>query len=106
MLMPKLDERLIFNTACQFEARDARSVYLTQACGDDPVLLARLERLLRAYNNGGFLQSPAVPEISFAPAAEEGAGTQIGPYTLIEEIGEGGFGIVFVAEQHRPMHRL
>lgn len=100
-----LDERLIFCTACHIEARDARSAYLKQACAEDQELLARLERLLRAYDNEAFLQLPAVPEISCTPAVLEGAGTQIGPYKLIEKIGEGGFGVVFVADQQQPVRR-
>jgi WD40 repeat protein/serine/threonine protein kinase len=103
--MPQLDEREIFNTARRIQARNARSLYLKQACADDQVLLARLETLLRAYEDDGFLQSPAVPEISFAPAAQERAGTQIGSYTLIKQIGEGGFGVVFLAEQKKPVRR-
>jgi WD40 repeat protein/serine/threonine protein kinase len=103
--MPQLDEREIFNTARRIQARNARALYLKQACADDQVLLARLETLLRAYEDDGFLQSPAVPEISFAPAAQERAGTRIGSYTLIKQIGEGGFGAVFLAEQKEPVRR-
>ncbi|HEX7450245.1 MAG TPA: protein kinase, partial [Pirellulales bacterium] len=102
--MPKLDERAIFDAARQIESPEARSSYLRQACAGDRGLLERVEQLLRVHDEDEtFLRSPAVPLPLLAAA--DGPGALIGPYKLVEQIGEGGFGMVYLAEQIRPVRR-
>jgi len=101
------NERLIFNAARRIEAQAARSVYVKEACDGDDDLLARVEALLRVYEmDDGFLKNPAVVSVPCTAAAQEGPGTRIGVYELIEQIGEGGFGVVFLAEQRQPIRRI
>jgi WD40 repeat protein/serine/threonine protein kinase/Flp pilus assembly protein TadD len=101
-----LDERAIFDAARRIEAAEARHAYLQQACGEDAELRRRVEALLRAHEEDTtFLREPAV-ETGFPPEITEGPGTQIGQYKLVEQIGEGGFGVVFMAEQQRPVRRI
>ena len=89
-------------------APQRRAAYLDQACSSDAELRAEIESLLHAHDaTGGFLEDlPAVPDPTedYQPIAER-PGTVIGPYKLMEQIGEGGFGLVFVAEQHHPIRR-
>src|SRR5262249_13732922 len=74
----------------------------------DPILRGRVEALLKAHDQAGsFLKDPpARPQATedYAPITER-PGTVIGPYKLMEQIGEGGFGLVFVAEQQQPVRR-
>src|SRR6266567_8590281 len=105
--MGTLDEAAIFEHACQIETPEARLLYIQEACAGNRVLLSRAEALLRVYErNPNFLESPAE---EFQGAGQvvvsEGIGSQIGPYKLVEPIGEGGFGIVFMAEQRQPVRR-
>jgi serine/threonine protein kinase len=111
------------------KAAHERASFLASACGGDDALLQQVEALLAAHGNpGSVLQQPAsglgenpdaaVPQppgeggpSRFAGAASgprpstEGPGSRIGPYNLLQLIGEGGMGAVFLAEQSQPVQR-
>jgi WD40 repeat protein/serine/threonine protein kinase len=108
MTRPKRDEAEIFDRARQIEAPDARRLFLEEACGEDRHLQARVQALLRVYEEErGFLESPILGSARVRQVAvkESLVGAQIGPYKLVEQIGEGGFGIVFLAAQQQPVRR-
>src|SRR6185369_3108912 len=102
---PQVDE--VFDEALRRAAGPDRARYLDEVCGGDPELRRRVERLLRAVSEAGsFLEAPAkdpAPTVDDPPA--ESPGTVIGPYKLLQQIGEGGFGLVFMAEQTQPVRR-
>ncbi len=103
-----LDEKAIFNVARKIDSEEARAEYLHQVCGADGNLFERVDTLLRAYEEqASFLESPAAD--SFSPTIDqpplEEPGTQIGPYKLLQQIGEGGMGVVYMAEQSEPVER-
>jgi serine/threonine protein kinase len=97
----------IFKAAVKLTA-DQRAAYLDQACGDNPALRREIESLLRAHEApGSFLGGGGGGRgttEAYRPVAER-PGTVIGPYKLKEQIGEGGMGLVFVAEQQKPVRR-
>src|SRR5947207_13065978 len=109
-----MTERDIFVAALQQGNPTQRRAYLDEACARQPELRHQVEHLLRLYEGAGsFLEQPAAESPAtgaFPDAAEhapspEAPGTLIGPYKLMEQIGEGGFGLVFVAEQQHPVRR-
>jgi serine/threonine protein kinase/Flp pilus assembly protein TadD len=101
-------EEAVFHAALAIEAADQRSAYLDAACADKPELRRRVEALLRrCVESQGPLDRP-VPRPAATieePAVSERPGAVIGPYKLLQQIGEGGMGTVFMAEQTQPVQR-
>ena len=101
------DVEMIYNTAVKKKSGAERSAYLDAVCGDDNVLRARVETLLKAHEQvGDYLEVPAVdPNVTIDGPQIEGPGTKIGRYELLSLIGEGGMGLVYLAEQKEPVRR-
>ncbi|MHC4207625.1 MAG: serine/threonine protein kinase, partial [Planctomycetota bacterium] len=102
------DIEAIFDAALKKASEAERSAYLDDACGNDNALRNRVEALLKAHQKAGsFLVVPASAEnvTVDAPTQIEGPGTKIGRYELLSLIGEGGMGLVYLAEQKEPVKR-
>src|SRR6266496_2810482 len=115
-------ERQLFFRALEKPAGEARAAFLDGVCGDDPDLRRRLEALLQQFETlGTFLEEPAVSapdslhrlsaggdsptETVPAETLTEKAGDRIDRYKLLQQIGEGGCGVVYMAEQEEPVRR-
>ncbi len=104
----------LFDAALDITDPAARTAFLAQACAGDAPLQSRIERLLAAHTQSEpffdacrpALKGAAVdfPARETAPGDEE-AGRRIGPYKLLQKIGEGGCGVVYMAEQEKPVRR-
>ncbi|HEY5042957.1 MAG TPA: hypothetical protein VIK53_13245 [Verrucomicrobiae bacterium] len=121
MTDPLNHEMVVFNAALELPAAE-RVAYLERACAGDGELLRRLRALLQAYEAAGdFLAEPVletpsaataepvaademIPDPSAGPLSEK-AGDRIGRYKLLQKIGEGGCGVVYMAEQEMPVRR-
>ena len=105
------DQRVeaIFHAALDLPDRAEREALLVRECGDDLALEARVRRLLEMHDDtgGAFASAPLSPEVEaqLARLKPEEAGERIGPYKLLQQIGEGGFGTVWMAEQEQPVRR-
>ena len=100
----------IFNEALSIVSFQERQAQVERTCGTDRALRSRIEALLDAHDRAGrFLAgcsaaADAADEEAAQPCAAL-AGTCVGPYQLVEQIGEGGMGVVYLAEQHAPVKR-
>src|SRR5262245_53149978 len=98
----------LFAEAVQLSPAE-RIAFLDRACADDKDLRRRIEALLRSNDRvGHFLEEPPTVSISDSRTkvtAGEKSGDRVGRYKLLQEIGEGGCGVVFMAEQEEPVHR-
>jgi serine/threonine protein kinase len=102
-------EETLLERALSFATQEERTAYLQGACQGDRQLQARIESLVQAHQAaGGFLGEKdleAASTVSLLASAEAEAGSVIGHYKLLQKIGEGGCGLVYMAEQHEPVRR-
>src|SRR5262245_57216007 len=107
-----ITEESIFAEAIEKGSSEKRAAYLDRVCGNDSALRARVEKLLRSHEEAGsFLRKPPDGTSDPTRAADEAPlseqpGMVIGPYKLLQQIGEGGMGTVFMAEQTQPVRRM
>src|SRR3954468_10413167 len=93
------DEEAVFHAARRLPSPRERSEYLRGACGDDAALLARVHALLSVHDEENSLGGVRLGPTADAVGAMPRPGTAIGRYKLLQLIGEGGFGSVFLAQQ-------
>jgi len=101
-------EKEIFGEALELGSLEEQRAFVRRACGNDESLRRAVEGLLEAYSQAaGFIPPRAseAPEAPRQPPAGESLGALIGRYKLLEKIGEGGCGVVYVAEQKAPVRR-
>lgn len=84
---------------------EQRTEFLSRACAKDQRLRARVEDLLRAFAEVPAAMDPEKPTLDEEVQLTEGEGSVIGRYKLLQQIGEGGFGVVYMAEQTEPVLR-
>src|SRR5437867_10989006 len=103
-------EETIFNAAKRLLDPQQRAIYLKWTCGSNAALRERIERLLNAEKEADQFLADNPVKLEFMPPqtvgrTEEGPGTMIGVYKLLQKIGEGGCGVVYMAEQEEPIRR-
>ena len=102
----KQQAKSIFMNALELDTEPERSDFLRAQCGDDHELRQEVDQLLQHCDQiDGFLDDPVLKAAFDGQGAADMLGQQIGPYKLLQQIGEGGFGVVYMAEQLEPVRR-
>src|SRR6185503_5451453 len=105
MIEPLNPEVAILNAALELPAAQ-RPGYLDKACAGDAALREEVEALVRAHEQAdSFLEASAASVAKIGNVSTEKPGDKIGHYKLLQQIGEGGCGIVYLAEQEEPVRR-
>src|SRR5262245_13068204 len=100
--------KAVFQAALDEHSPETWDSYLDAECADDADLRRSVSALLRAHQDGGsILDKPILAQNGdeTVTSLAERPGTVIGPYKLLQQIGEGGMGVVFMAEQSAPIQR-
>jgi eukaryotic-like serine/threonine-protein kinase len=118
-----MNEESLFAAALEQGTPAERAAFLDEACSGDVAMRQRMEALLQSHEHDEFLGTPAVKQLAEQPnvprlpaellqatfdepTATKCPGTMIGPYKLLQPIGEGGMGTVYMAEQTQPVRRI
>ena len=109
MSVSRPNNEAIFHAARDIVDADRRREYVREACGGDEPRISLIEAMLTAAEKpDSLLDGPAVspPEATISQPMTHSSGATIGPYKFIEQIGEGGMGTVWMAQQSEPVKRL
>jgi serine/threonine protein kinase/Flp pilus assembly protein TadD len=103
-----MTEETLFAAASRKTTAAARAAFLEEACAGDTALRARIEARLQSDKETDERENVGRPLDEEQPTVQDttsAIGTRIGPYKLLQQLGEGGFGIVYLAEQEEPVRR-
>src|SRR5689334_7029830 len=95
---------VLFSQVLEKKSRAERESFLAEACKDQPELRQEVESLIQAHEAAGGFLAPTMPAPA-SGAVVEPTGAKIGRYKLLERMGEGGFGVEYMAEQQEPVQR-
>ncbi|MFC1766079.1 protein kinase [Planctomycetota bacterium] len=108
MAKGSIDIKNIFAEALEKKTDQELETYLDKACQGNKSLREQVEALLRAYKHADHVPDAPIVDLGLSEeqlGTSESLGTTIGPYKLLEKIGEGGMAVVYMAQQEEPIHR-